>query len=705
MIAQRHFRGGAKRIVCEVGRKQNSEQRQIILGPNFFQGPLKEYSTWQIAWWREAIQNSVDAGATKIWCSVKRQPDGTRLVRCDDNGKGMDRNTLLTKFLALGETGKTTDSGASGGFGKAKELLLLPWIQWSVQTRTTRVVGVGLPYKLDDIAEREGTRLEVIMPADNNTSLSLAMEFVGRCNLPRTRFYFAGDSGEVVGPSAELKPGKLIREIPGKAKLYFSKGGRARLNIRSNGLWMFDRYIEQEVKGSVSVELIGRSIDLLAAHRDGFRDYDLARAIEAFTAELAADVSSATREKDKSRKVYVGTGRFSPRAAKETEAKLALASASAMDLALKMSVGSGSSVQLNTKTVDQVADVLSSDAGAGTATIEAGGIRVGNSPSAAAVVILTATPVLGQEHLERMMKQLAWAPDFYVVNNHDQWKPPPGLLPERMNRKMLFLAKAWTEICRYVLIMLNSSADYGVGWLFDKSAGAAYLREHGQHWLLLNPLSNKIELSEPFDPRTPAHLNWLVACAVHEATHMADGLDKHNEAFTSALTQNMATCAGIWTIAPLLVEAIYGGATVQQARAMVVGVGGAKTVAREVVAAEKAVTVERVEEREPLSWLETPLAATGTPRTLELSAPQRKIGRAQPQLGLKFNGRPDEFGVWDAPVIAPGATVSGLGRIDRVLFRDANAAVCLVATDRGLIRARVRRRVTRGKANARARKR
>jgi hypothetical protein len=695
VVAQRHLRGGGKSIVCELrAPKRNDGAGQITLDPDFFQGALKDYHQWEVKWWRESIQNAVDAGAKSVHCSVRKLPDGTVQVRCDDDGRGMDRDTLVSKFLRLGASGKKSDAGAAGGFGKAKEMLLLPWLQWSVTTRTTHVVGAGLQYETTAVSERKGTRLEVVMPADNCTRIQLAMAFVERCNLPHVRFYFHGDGTELAGTKAEQKPGKLIREIPGKAKLYFLKGAESELSIRTGGLWMFNRYLPDAVKGRVTAELIGRSIDLLTANRDSFRDYDLSRGIEALAAEIAADTKSATKERDKSRKVYRGTGKFTPRAAKELEANLALASAGAMELASKISTGSGASVQLDAQTVTRMGDALLHDGGAGEAVVTDGELRVGGSPAASAVVVLSVTPVLGQEHLERIMKQLAWSPDFYVVNNHDGWKPPAGLLPERMNRKALALAKAWTELCRYVLIMLNSSAEFGVGWMFDDETGASYLREQGQHWLMLNPSADKADRAKVFDPQLPAHLNWLVACAVHEATHMANGIDLHNEAFSSALTANMATCAGIWAIAPLLVQAIFGGADVQQARALAVGLGGKgkaaaprkDRVVERIV--EKPVFVDRVVERiveveKPASLWDTGIASSGASRELRLTAPERARGRVQPQLGLKFNGasEPDADGVWAASSLVPGARVAGLGRIVSVLMADDHAAVCLVRRD------------------------
>ena len=657
VLSQRHHPGGVKSIVCRVGgtRRKRNDGESITLDPEFFQGALKDYHQWEIKWWREAIQNAVDARATTVRCEVHKQADGSVRVVCDDDGRGMDRETLVSKFLRLGASGKRGDAEAAGGFGKAKEMLLLPWLQWSVTTRDTRVVGRGLAYKSETIRERKGTRLEVVMPADNTTSLALAEEFISRCNLPRVKFLLRktdadGTDGGEYEFAADTKPGKLIREVPGKAKIYFDKGRGTDLWVRTGGLWMFSNWITSEVKGRVVVELHGRSIDLLTANRDGFRDNALYRAIQLFSQELAADTKSATREKDKHRKVYRGTGKFSAVPAKELEASLAAASASAMELARKVTTGSGS-VQLDEKTVEQLSDVMLHDGGAGEASVEQGGLHVGAIPAAVAAIVLTATPVLGQEHVERILKQMAWQPDFYVANNHDVWKPPPGMLPERMNKKTLALAKVWTELCRYTLISLGSNAEFGVGWVFDPSMGAGYLREQGQHWLMLNPLSNKSDLSEVFDPRKPEALNWLTACAIHEATHMADGIDLHNEAFSSALTTNIARCAGMFAIAPALVEAIFGGATIQQARATALRLGGAAGAVAAETATKRARVAERIVEREveriverpviireALSPWEQPIPSAAGRERLELVSPRART-RFQQQLGLKLNRR------------------------------------------------------------------
>ena len=49
--------------------------RQITIPREYYQTAKKTYGdyNWQEAWWREAIQNSVDAGATEIYCDVNEE--------------------------------------------------------------------------------------------------------------------------------------------------------------------------------------------------------------------------------------------------------------------------------------------------------------------------------------------------------------------------------------------------------------------------------------------------------------------------------------------------------------------------------------------------------------------------------------------------------------------------------------------------------
>ncbi len=85
---------------------------------------------------REALQNGKDAISAAIRARKLRAGEGRfsvtwdperRALTWEDNGIAMDAETILTKFLSLGDSGKAdaSDSGeAAGGFGVAKAVIL-----------------------------------------------------------------------------------------------------------------------------------------------------------------------------------------------------------------------------------------------------------------------------------------------------------------------------------------------------------------------------------------------------------------------------------------------------------------------------------------------------------------------------------------------------------------------------------------------------
>ena len=96
---------------------------------------------WAESWWREAIQNAVDACRAVedkrkgvIFCEVWDVEDSDKvMVTVTDNGIGMDRRTVIKNFLTKGGTLKP--AGATGGLGMAKELLLFSFPRWSIHSR------------------------------------------------------------------------------------------------------------------------------------------------------------------------------------------------------------------------------------------------------------------------------------------------------------------------------------------------------------------------------------------------------------------------------------------------------------------------------------------------------------------------------------------------------------------------------------------
>jgi hypothetical protein len=109
---------------------------QIIwrtLGPNqYTERPLIAITI------RELIQNSDDAiystgradGEILLHFS---EENGIATLKCRDNGCGMSEDTILDKFLCLGESEKA--SGSTGGFGIAKAAIIGACDFWSIYTQ------------------------------------------------------------------------------------------------------------------------------------------------------------------------------------------------------------------------------------------------------------------------------------------------------------------------------------------------------------------------------------------------------------------------------------------------------------------------------------------------------------------------------------------------------------------------------------------
>lgn len=103
------------------------------LGPNqYTERPLIAITI------RELIQNADDA----IYATGRDdglihlsyiEENGVGILKCKDNGCGMNEDTILDKFLCLGESDKP--SGATGGFGIAKAAIIGACDTWSIYTQ------------------------------------------------------------------------------------------------------------------------------------------------------------------------------------------------------------------------------------------------------------------------------------------------------------------------------------------------------------------------------------------------------------------------------------------------------------------------------------------------------------------------------------------------------------------------------------------
>ena len=519
-------------------------RRTITIGREFFITALKDYRDWQIKWWREAVQNSVDAGGRNIHLGSTKNPDETLTVYCDDDGSGMDEDTILSKFLVLGATTKVSGSGAAGGFGKAKELLLLPWISWRIHSRDTIVEGAGIDYTVTRGPMRVGTRLEVVMPADKNTDGAIALGFLEKCYLPSISFTVDGKPA-----FAQLVGGDLVESLPGKMDVYFSRANdkQSYLYVRAKGLFMFSIYVG-EIPGFVIAELTAPSIEILTANRDGFRDWDVANSVEKLANRIAKDNMSALRNKQGLiRKKFKGAGKFRARQ---------VAASLLEHIGPTTKIISESDVSTIVATVGDYAKREEERRVGGGGEQE----KIGALPNPEMITAMLDQKFLGSNHIEAAIKQLVWEPDFYLMNDIEDFAVPKKFFPETMTPTVLKLAKSWVELCRYVMMQLGSESRFGVGFHFSTDAAASALTDEDENgdrerWLMLNPFKDMDSRKELWRPTQDADLKWLYAAAIHECTHIADGLHYHDESFAAALTRNMAKCADGYR----KIRAIVGG--------------------------------------------------------------------------------------------------------------------------------------------------
>lgn len=185
---------------------------------------------------REALQNGIDAIKTAMRARKTRAGEGRfavtwdpgrRALTWEDNGVGMDAETILAKFLSLGDSGKR-DAGdseeAAGGFGVAKAVILgtSRSFRWEMHTRDNLAVseGADVDVQVFDAPFRQGTRITIFdVPEDFDHTWDYARqahvplldrlrELLAANDLPDVTLVL---DGEEVGPMFSRRGGSKVR--------------------------------------------------------------------------------------------------------------------------------------------------------------------------------------------------------------------------------------------------------------------------------------------------------------------------------------------------------------------------------------------------------------------------------------------------------------------------------------------------------------
>lgn len=539
-----------------------------------FQLPFEDYkSDWRWCWWREAIQNAVDAGAKNIACSITdvTLPNGTKAVDvvCEDDGRGMSMDVLLQKFLTLGATGKSTDEYgvSSGGFGKAKELLLFCWIEWEVYTRNAQLVGHGRKIGGDDnAAYKSGTLIRARMPADQCTSRYHLIQALQGCHLPNVKVSLNGDRLD-----AQLLANTIVTDLDnGRLKVYRRKKDAgwsqwSGLIVRDrNGIKMFSDSVPDGVREYVVVVMNAPSVELLTSNRLQLTG-SAKQSLTAFLQKLAKDTMSALKAKStKQFTVYKGRGKF--QAIAPHAVKAAIESQLTGYASKKGKKGlSEEQKRAITDAIGEIDDTAPVDTAAeGGYDSPAGDVetrpdappRVGLDMRMAPEVLsamLDSVDVKGPDSIESMAAILAWEPDFVVVNEIEGYRVPAKFVPATMSPQLRKLARFWAEVIRMLMCRLGESREYAVGWHFDTSYAtgtgytlASYTKHSGEHVLMLNPFRTGDPKTELLSLSNKNDVSDIVSRAMHEITHCVYGISGHDEEFAASMSYVVKRAGNVW---------------------------------------------------------------------------------------------------------------------------------------------------------------
>ncbi len=244
----------------------------VQLPHSFFAKEKRSYNNWKIAWFREAIQNALDAGAKNIDFQIisDSENDSFRVV-CQDDGKGMDEDTLINVFLKMG--GSKKSDGSIGGFGYAKVLLAFAHKGYSIETNNILLQGEGGNYTWGSTSSTtKGVRIQVDMLTEDSgvNSMEDALRTIVRNSNLKPNVSITLNNEKLVC-TQEPFPYKKSTEL-GVLSFKDQPHGYSSSNlwVRMNGLAMFKLSMWSNNSSAFEgcIELEGSSLDLLTSNRD-----------------------------------------------------------------------------------------------------------------------------------------------------------------------------------------------------------------------------------------------------------------------------------------------------------------------------------------------------------------------------------------------------------------------------------------------------
>lgn len=473
--------------------------QRISFDPSYFAKVLKDYSNWKMAWGREAGQNSLDAGASRIDVTIEEIGDET-IVIWADNGCGMTRDIILGKFMAVGGSQKA--NGNTGGFGIAKLILAFAHKRYEILTLTNKVEGSNDSFSISELPDSyPGCLLRVVM--DGNYKQELENNFIYW-----TRFTTApGVTFRLNGIACEFLPADKVEPLSEQDWCRLSKVSESvgyyhhGIFVRINGQFMFHYW--SSVNAAVLVELEGNSLSFLTSNRDGLQ-YPHGSNLSKIVEQIFKDPTALFDIEEDIIEFWQGSNGpvIGENTTRQNAAIRRVAQPTAIMIDGEIAASTQSHVS-NPYACQSIASLKAPD-------------MVKARPS-----------ILQDRH------------DMVILNKTNK-AVPDNWQPGNMKRYGWSVFDRWTRVVRTVAEILGIKSTIRTGWIFSTSAVAAHKRnkDYG-HLILLNPcVVNDNDWDNAGYNSSRESFYSLVSSAVHELTHIEHYY--HDEQFTIALTDNMA---------------------------------------------------------------------------------------------------------------------------------------------------------------------
>ena len=535
----------------------------ITIDKEFFRKSLDDYNDWRLAQPRELLQNSIDAGSTRINFAVTENADGHVVLVCGNDGPPMTEDILVGKFMALGGTTKGASEGSVGGFGIAKLVIACAHQKYEIHTGDLLLTGEGGQYELNTCEYLNGTRTSVVLWDDYSTTIDSVVAKI-------KQVVVSSDVKAVVTINGVEYTNRLV--VGGDALERFDFGNcylvddsklSDSLIVRVNGLFMFSMWVK--TRKAVILELTDSK--KLTSNRDGL-SWSCRSEVEKYITDLA--INNETNLKVRVPEITQYGDFDVAHAFEELDALVASIENNLKDAGNPDNGFSPEATDSHTTPTPEssdtdgaaadsqvlpgVVDVLEfgnpstrpmatpAPAGAvATGTIELQNrVQVEGSPQVAAYgsgvssAEPTATKPVKPAKPKRKMAKV-------VVVNETKVQLPDYCVPGGLSKHMRKTVADWAGICLASASLLKIERRFSIGYVISDTSEALWMHTTGGDTILFNP----------FDIVKVGNASWtlknkpsmtvedMVPLAIHEITHMQLRSKYHDEEYAGRLTDNM----------------------------------------------------------------------------------------------------------------------------------------------------------------------